>query len=400
MGKRIARRRRRGCAARQTDPGCSSSDQCPPSVIDAPPLPPIIDAPPLPPIEPGERRRPVSADAQPQPDKDRERDPRCSHRGHRRAPSGRLDDWILPSRSQSARGAQAQYIIAGENAGWDRDHVAEAYKNVRSTSTGGRREQWTTGERRRLCLAIDAQGGSVTEGINTFRQSTGRDVPRATAYKIYASYKSARGCDFRSSSSPGLSSSPAVSPAAGSSSSPSPRVPLASSPQPRRAGRPALLTEAEYAKCAEMLSKLRQTGGVVSSRVFLGVASAVVRSTRGAASARRLSLPWAAKYIRARGWVRRSETTGHIGGVSSPRGFIRKLRKMVRKYAVPRELVFNVDETAARLVTAPRTTLELKGTTKVAIAGRSDKRAVTAVLALSPDSILPPQLIYSGRSGR
>ena len=68
---------------------------------------------------------------------------------------------------------------------------------------------------------------------------------------------------------------------------------------------------------------------------------------------------------------------------------------------VPLDLIFNWDQTAISLVPSSQWTLDKKGAKRVAIAGHSDKRQITAVMcAALTGEVLPVQLVYEGKTKR
>ena len=68
---------------------------------------------------------------------------------------------------------------------------------------------------------------------------------------------------------------------------------------------------------------------------------------------------------------------------------------------VPKDLIFNWDQTGINLVSGALWTMDKKGKKQVEITGLHVKRQITAVMCGSIiGEILPPQLIYGGKTAR
>ena len=71
------------------------------------------------------------------------------------------------------------------------------------------------------------------------------------------------------------------------------------------------------------------------------------------------------------------------------------------KEKIPADLVINWDQTPLHYIPASKWTVEAEGTSKVPIAGGSDKRALTAIFTVTlSGNFLPMQLIYTGKTAQ
>ena len=74
---------------------------------------------------------------------------------------------------------------------------------------------------------------------------------------------------------------------------------------------------------------------------------------------------------------------------------------MVELDEIPPQLIINWDQTAIYYVPVGSWTMELEGAKRVEIAGKDDKRQITAVFAGSmAGDFLPIQLVYKGKTPR
>ena len=81
--------------------------------------------------------------------------------------------------------------------------------------------------------------------------------------------------------------------------------------------------------------------------------------------------------------------------------FLGDLIQAVELNEVPPDLIFNWDQTAISLVPSLQWTLDKKGNKRVAIAGHSDKKQITAVTCASlTGEVLLTQLVYEGKTRR
>ena len=72
---------------------------------------------------------------------------------------------------------------------------------------------------------------------------------------------------------------------------------------------------------------------------------------------------------------------------------------VIEKHNIPKSLVLNSDKIPSKYVTVGRTTMAPKNSTRVGLAGSTDKRSITLTLTVTLDGkILPFQIIYGGKT--
>lgn len=81
--------------------------------------------------------------------------------------------------------------------------------------------------------------------------------------------------------------------------------------------------------------------------------------------------------------------------------FIKQVDDRVDRHNMPDSLMINHDETALPVIPTTNFTMEVKGKRNVNITGKDYERQVTGVIGMARDgSILPPQIIYCGKTAR
>ena len=81
--------------------------------------------------------------------------------------------------------------------------------------------------------------------------------------------------------------------------------------------------------------------------------------------------------------------------------FLLDTKNIVCLDKIPPELIINWDQTAIQYVPVGSWTMEFEGAKKVQIAGKDNKRQITAVFAGSmAGDFLPIQLVYQGKTSR
>ena len=98
-----------------------------------------------------------------------------------------------------------------------------------------------------------------------------------------------------------------------------------------------------------------------------------------------ISVPWAKSLWRRMNFTKRRVSTKSTDPSRNiedvKKEFLGELIQAVELNEVPLDLIFNWDQTAISLVPSSQWTLHKKGTKRVAIAGHSDKRQITAVIS-------------------
>ena len=68
---------------------------------------------------------------------------------------------------------------------------------------------------------------------------------------------------------------------------------------------------------------------------------------------------------------------------------------------IPTQFVINFDQTGLNIVPVSDWTMEVEGAKRVEVAGKDNKKQITAVLGGScVEDFLPPQIIYEGKTPR
>ena len=76
-----------------------------------------------------------------------------------------------------------------------------------------------------------------------------------------------------------------------------------------------------------------------------------------------------------------------------------RIVNIIEKHNIPKSLVLNSDKIPSKYVTVGRTTMAPKNSTRVGLAGSTDKRSITLTLTVTLDEkILPFQIIYGGKT--
>lgn len=81
--------------------------------------------------------------------------------------------------------------------------------------------------------------------------------------------------------------------------------------------------------------------------------------------------------------------------------FLLEVKNVVSFDEIPPRLIINWDQTEIHYIPVSSWTMEKEGTKRIELAGKEDKRQVTAVLAGSmAGDFLPPQIVYQGKTNR
>jgi len=174
-----------------------------------------------------------------------------------------------------------------------------------------------------------------------------------------------------------------------------------------RRGRPLLLGPLIDEDVRKFISALRYRGGQVSFSIAIAVAKALIeRSNNEGLKLIEFGKDWAQSLFRRMGFKKRSATTGKVKIPDGARKeaelvFLHDIVNKVEMHDIPRELVFNLDQTPSKYIQSSRYTMEKAGTKSVAIVGAGDKRAITATFVIDlAGNFLPMQLIYGGKTNR
>ena len=175
-------------------------------------------------------------------------------------------------------------------------------------------------------------------------------------------------------------------------------------------GRPLLLGKLDQ-KVQCYLKKVRESGGVVNSRIVRSAAKGLVSYFNPSILVENgghvdLSQNWALSLLERMNYVKKKGTTAKSKESDAnfkkrKEEFLREVFISVELENIPVELILNWDQTGIKIVPSSNWTMELSSSKRVEILGASDKRQITAVLCgtLLGD-ILPTQVIYQGQTDR
>jgi hypothetical protein len=158
----------------------------------------------------------------------------------------------------------------------------------------------------------------------------------------------------------------------------------------------------------EYLRNLRAAGGIVNSRIAIAAAKGIVMSKEKTLLAQYgggliLDKAWATSILRRLDMVKRKGTKGVK---SLPKDFdkiklefLDRINEVVQKYNIPDSLIINWDQTGSNYIPVGEWTMAPSGSKQVPIAHMDDKRQMTVLLSITKSgTLLPPQLIYQGKS--
>ena len=76
-----------------------------------------------------------------------------------------------------------------------------------------------------------------------------------------------------------------------------------------------------------------------------------------------------------------------------------RIVNIIEKHNIPKSLVLNSDQAPSKYVTVGRTIMAPKNSTRVGLAGSTDRRSITLTLTVTLNGkILPFQIIYNGKT--
>jgi hypothetical protein len=175
-------------------------------------------------------------------------------------------------------------------------------------------------------------------------------------------------------------------------------------------GRPVLLGSKIDTEIQQHIIEMRKEGAVVSHsvvnaviRVYLKKHDLVRYTIEGEKLLANRSL--AQSLLRRMGFVKRKGTKA---AKKLPTNFDElkltfygKIQSVVKDNNVHNKLIINFDQTGVNILPSSSYTMEKEGAKQVSIIGVEDKRQITAVFAIDMDgNLLPPQLIYAGRTDK
>ena len=178
----------------------------------------------------------------------------------------------------------------------------------------------------------------------------------------------------------------------------------------KKMGRPLLIGEELDRQVQEYLRYLREQGSAVNSAIAIATAEGVVRSVDANLLACNggginLTKPWARGLLGRMGMVKRRASSKAKVSVEDfevkKKEFLLEVKNVVSFDEIPPPLIINWDQTGIHYIPVSSWTMEKEGTKRIELAGKEDKRQLTAVLAGSmAGDFLPPQIVYQGKTSR
>lgn len=179
----------------------------------------------------------------------------------------------------------------------------------------------------------------------------------------------------------------------------------------KKRGRRVLLGDDLDMKVQMYLKKVREGGGVVSSRIAIAAARGIVLTCDRSLLVEfgghvELGKHWAYSLLHRMNFVQRKVTTAKskhtIANFSRLKEhFLRDVVATVMMEEIPPELILNWDQTGIKIVSSNTWTMDQQGVKRVEVCGANDKRLITAVFCGSlVGDFLPIQVIYQGKTAR
>ena len=155
---------------------------------------------------------------------------------------------------------------------------------------------------------------------------------------------------------------------------------------------------------------MRARGSPISTPVVVGIGRGLLLKHKktshvNSSDVIELSRVWARSVLRRMEFSkRRANSTSKVlpdDFVELKKQFLIDIKSVVKFEEIPEELILNWDQTAMKIVPSASWTMEKKGSKRVEISAKDDKRQVTAVFACSlSGAFLPVQMIYEGTTAR
>ena len=174
----------------------------------------------------------------------------------------------------------------------------------------------------------------------------------------------------------------------------------------KKRGRPLMIGDILDRQVQQYISELRKAHASVNTAIVLSAGIGIVQghdasllSSNGGTV--ELTRDWAKSLMQQMGLSKRKATTksslSKYDFEEVREIFLNDVSSVVLMEDIPLSLIINWDQTGVHFVPVSQWTMEVKGARRVEIAGLSDKRQMTMVLAgTASGEFLPPQLIYPG----
>ena len=174
-------------------------------------------------------------------------------------------------------------------------------------------------------------------------------------------------------------------------------------------GRPLMLGDIDQ-RVQTYITNARLNGAAVGIRMVMAAAEGIVTKTArhqlhsygGHIS---ITKTWAQSLLHRMGYVQRKGTKDvkHV-----PKDFdklrdnwLTNINESTNEHSIPDDMILNWDQTGCQLTPGGNWTMEKEGSKQVTIAGSNDKRQITLLLTVTKaGTLLPPQLIYSGKTSK
>ena len=169
-------------------------------------------------------------------------------------------------------------------------------------------------------------------------------------------------------------------------------------------GRPLLIGEEAYRQLQEYAHYLCATGSAVNTTVVIASAEEILLSIDANILKRvKLTKDWAKSLLFRMGMVKRRVSSKAKVDVEKfealKQGILLDIKLIVSLEEIPPDLIINWDQTGINYVPVGSWTMEKEGAQRVKLAGKDDKRQLTAVFGGSmAGDFLPLQLIYQGKT--
>lgn len=174
---------------------------------------------------------------------------------------------------------------------------------------------------------------------------------------------------------------------------------------------PLKLSEKMDERVQLKLKHLRKKGVAIGSTVAIAVARGVIMANcpsilKENGGSLDLGKGWAQSLFRRMGLTKRHATTGRL---SLPAKYVKEMSfrftqgiaASKKQHNVDAKLILNWDQTSLKYVPSGSWTMAEKGSSRVEVAGLSDKKCITGLLTVNADGdMLPLQLIYTGKTNR
>ena len=170
-------------------------------------------------------------------------------------------------------------------------------------------------------------------------------------------------------------------------------------------GRSLMVGPAIDEKVRKFLIALFKKGGHISYGITSTTANVLLSRSEDLSLKNIKTTPmWRRSILQRLGFRRRIATTGKVEvpeGARKEAGLQHHFRivNIIEKHNIAKSLVLNSDQTPSKYVTVGLTTMAPKNSTRVGLAGSTDKRSITLTLTVTLDrKIFPFQIIYGGKT--